>query len=161
MNKYMPTVVLLAGLFALTAIHPSAQTTLPPFVSCASGGVLYMDAFAGATARPVYHCIDPSSLIGKSGPAGPMGPQGAQGPPGPAGSSGIFTGSACNPPGTGALPYAQLPDNSCLPIIVVPAAGSVAMNVQATWQDDATSADASPLIHLQYIFADLVPVPAQ
>lgn len=156
MKPFISSITVLVGLFVLTAVRPGAQPSPPPFVACSGGGLVYMDAFSGTTARPVYHCVDPGALMGKMGPAGPAGPQGMVGPPGPQGASSIFTGMACDPPGTtGVIIYTQLPDNSCLPHIAVPAVGGVAMNVQASWAEIAM--DGSPVTHVENMFVDLVP----
>jgi hypothetical protein len=135
MKRLLPTFILLAGLFALTAIHPQAQTA-PPFVTCATGGLIYFDA---PTTSPIsWHCVDPN-ILGKVGPQGPAGVQGPIGPTGPQGPPGTaLTGGTCPAPAAGFILYAKLPDGSCLNIFVVPAPGSLAMNIEATYSDSAT-----------------------
>lgn len=69
----------------------------------------------------------------------------------------IFTGLACTPPGTtgpfgaGVLLYAQLPDKSCLPIVAIPAAGSIATMIQATQGTTEVAGQPRSLIQVQYV----------
>src|SRR5690349_20903894 len=61
----------------------------------------------------------PAGKQGAPGPQGPQGPQGIpgpQGPPGPAG--GALTGGPCTSPDGKITMFVQLPDQTCLPIIV-------------------------------------------
>lgn len=56
---------------------------------------------------------------GPQGPVGPTGPAGAQGPQGPTGTSGAaITGGSCVTSDGSIALFVQLPDGSCLPIVV-------------------------------------------
>jgi len=72
-------------------------------------------------APPKLLCVAPASLKqllpqGPAGPTGPAGQPGPQGQPGPAGKG--FTGGSCaSVDGTVAL-FVQLPDQTCLPVII-------------------------------------------
>ena len=54
-----------------------------------------------STAQITQHCVDPAYFMRS-----------------------VFTGIACNPPGTGTVVYAQLPDKSCLNLVMVQANGT-------------------------------------
>lgn len=108
--KLINTLLLLAGLFALTAVHPSAQTTAPPFITCTNGGVAYIEPTSvNGTGVPLkLHCIDPVVFT-------------------PPAQSAI--GSACTntDPAGGIKLYAFIATtNTCLPIVSLMAAGGIA-----------------------------------
>lgn len=69
----------------------------------------------------------------------------------------MFAGLACEPPGTtgpfgaGVLLYAQMPDKSCLPIIAIPEAGSIATMIQATQGTTEVAGQPRRLIQVQYV----------
>lgn len=102
MTRVLSTLLLLVGLFTLTAIHPTAQTTAPAFTPCTNGGLLYSDPITSTTAKVGYHCVDPLS-VGR--PAAKV------------------TGIPCAPPTRGIILYTELPDGTCLNHIAIDQSG--------------------------------------
>lgn len=121
-----------------TTVTIPPPTPNPPFINCLAGGLVWMNPLPLGGGPIGYHCIDPKAVSNQ--PSKP------------------FTGIACTPPGTGAaIPYAKLPDGSCLPIIVVPMAGSTAQIVTAS--SDTVAQDGSPAFQVIEFFTTITPTP--
>lgn len=169
-STFIPSLVVL---IVATVQSPVAQTPppFPVFTSCLNGGVLYWGPIVTGTAVQT-RCIDPQSLkiVGPTGPVGMAGPQGVQGvqgiagpqgPPGPQGPAGIGNalpaGMPCSVPEAGVIVYAKLLDDSCIPLVAVPAAGGVASNVQTSLLLEAVA--GQPVQHVTYFYTLITPAP--
>ncbi len=130
MSRILSTLLLLAGLFAWTAIHPAAQPGPPVFRSCLQGGLLYWDPIVtGQTVQT--HCIDPAQFARVA-----------------------LAGVSCDAPAAGVTVYAKLNDGSCLPLAAVAAPGGTASAVTAEWGETASN---GPVTHYQSFFVDVTP----
>lgn len=79
-------------------------------------------AFSNGGGIPATYACEKPSTIGLVGPAGPQGvpgPVGPTGPQGPAGTGTGITGGPCTS-ASGQLTFmVKLPDNTCLPVVIV------------------------------------------
>lgn len=133
--RLLCTIVLLAGLFALTAIQPQAQTPTPVFRSCLQGGMLYWDPIVTGQSVPT-HCLDPVQFLPKP------------------------IGGACTAPPVGSAPtiYAKANDGTCLPLIAVPPPGSIAGILTGTYAETAMVGQPVSL-HYQFFVVGETPTP--
>lgn len=132
MKRIASSLILLIGLFLLMQVQPGAQPKTPPFITCRNGGMIWQQPLVDTT-QIVYKCIDPAYL------------------------GSLFTGSACDPPGTGVTVYAQLPDKTCLNLVAIPASGSIATPVTAEF--GTTSPSGGPVRQIQYFYTAVTPAP--
>jgi hypothetical protein len=70
----------------------------------------------------------------------------------------VVAGLACTPPAAGVTLYAQLPDGSCLPIVPIPVAGSVAQMLTSTQTEGSVlNSQGAPMQLFQSFYVALTP----